>query len=55
MSILKIKGERCEFIGSEGTGHLGGDYFEKALRIKLLMKWENQKKIIILILKLGKI
>ena len=32
MSILKIQGDKHDFFCSEGSGHLGGDDFEKALR-----------------------
>ena len=42
MSILKIQGEIYEFIGSIGSGHLGGDDFEKALRDYIVQKIEKK-------------
>jgi L1 cell adhesion molecule like protein len=45
MSILKIQGETYEFIDSEGSDHLGGDYFEKELRDYIVDQIEKQKKI----------
>ena len=43
MSILKIQGETYEIIGSEGSGHLGGDDFEKALRDYIVEQIEEKK------------
>jgi len=44
MSILKIQGDKYEIIGSEGSGHLGGDDFEKALRDYIITEMEKSKK-----------
>jgi len=44
MSILKIKGDNYETIGSIGSGHLGGDDFEKALRDYIVKQIDEQKE-----------
>ena len=43
MSILKVQGEIYEIIGSIGSGHLGGDDFEKALRDYIVDQIEAAK------------
>jgi molecular chaperone DnaK len=44
MSILKIQGDTYEIIGSEGSGHLGGDDFEKSLRDYIVEQIEEEKE-----------
>ena len=44
MSILKVQGEIYEIIGSIGSGHLGGDDFEKALRDYIVQQIEKENK-----------
>ena len=44
MSILKIKGDNYEIIDSIGSGHLGGDDFEKALRDYIVQQIEKENK-----------
>ena len=44
MSILKVQGEIYEIIGSIGSGHLGGDDFEKSLRDYIVQQIEKEKK-----------
>ena len=44
MAILKIQGDKYEIIGSEGSGHLGGDDFEKSLRDYIVEQIEKDKK-----------
>ena len=44
MSILKIKGDNYEIIDSIGSGHLGGDDFEKALRDYIVQQIEKEQK-----------
>ena len=43
MSILKIQGENNQILDSEGSGHLGGDDFEKALRDYIIEEMEKKK------------
>ena len=44
MSILKVQGEIYEIIGSIGSGHLGGDDFEKSLRDYIVELIEEKNK-----------
>ena len=44
MSILQLQGDKHKIIGSEGSGHLGGDDFEKALRDHIITEMEKSKK-----------
>jgi molecular chaperone DnaK len=44
MSILQLQGDTHKIIGSEGSGHLGGDDFEKALRDYIITEMEKSKK-----------
>ena len=44
MSILQLQGDKHKIIGSEGSGHLGGDDFEKALRDYIITEMEKSKK-----------